>query len=549
MAPWQPDDNVIFLYNCILHATGPGKFNWDGVAAATGSSKGACAMRYKRLVDKIEANTGVGAAHTATGTSATTQSNAAKDKKKSTTPRKRKATDVKDKDTDDNAPMPPQVDGASDLPPRRTRGKRVNYGVVAGYPGGTLTTDDELSLTSFDDSDDDFVFKPTTVKSEDEDDSLFGAEIGDKPDVKRFKKSQSSSMSDRTTLTPVAAAKTRDVAPVTPPSSVRKHGNDITQKTTSPKNATEFSSKIPVSSKPKVKSTMHPSQQPLPSIEFSPPSTPTHAKKKQSVTASESDFDIDIKSLRPGTVLEFPVKRQSRVSSVSSTTPKRFSTPITIASSVSSSHDSAGKALKQNLADHAEQNEIRPEDSVSNIGVRAEEEFVIAPSTPTGKHPHLYFVRLRMKADIFPPSRSRYQHSPLLEGFLDFPGLVILFVRPEIFLRVQQVLDTIAARRSVACLGNKTRGLNIGWKAPVSQLISTILASSEQNETVQGQNRLLGALKFENYEIHNTIMGAHFADAKGEPSRAHEVFIEIEKVMSMETYQNAAVICHASNEK
>ena len=329
------------------------------MAVAIGSTKGACAIRYKRLKDKIEKDTGVAAGNTTKATPAAQQSNIAKDKKKNATPRKRKATDFKDEDDDDdNGPLPSQVDGPADLPPRQSRGKKVNYDVLAGT---LYSSDDEFSLSSFENGDGDFVFK--TVKSEDEDDSICGGGSDDEPVVKRFKKSQSA---------------------VTPPPTVRKFGNVKAQKTAQSNDA-KVLPRIPIPPKASYKSTMHPSQQPLPSIEFSPPSTPTPVKKKQSITSTDSD--IDVKSLRPGTILKFPAKSRTPVSSVPPTPAERFWTPITIGSSVSSAHESAGRMLKQNLIEHAEQIELCPEDSISNIGAHAaKEDSVAVPSTPTGKH-------------------------------------------------------------------------------------------------------------------------------------------------------------------
>ncbi len=360
---------------------------------AVGSSKGAVAMRYARLKKRIEQETGTAAGNQVTGTGSAQRSKATKATKESAGSRnlKRKAPDAEEEDDEDNSKASlPQVDGADDeiCPGRQTRGNKVNYDLDAVYGDDVFTSDEESSLSSWE-GDLDSVFGGTSLKHEDEDDSS-NAETDTKPQVKRLKHSSSSAFDRQTTPTPKPAAAQREHVPITPPSSVSKLENKVTRKTAAPKTAKEMPPKMSVPFKANIRSTMHPSQRLLPSIESSPPLSPTPAlatKKQQSVAST--DDDTDVKNLKPGTILYFPAKRQMPVSTSTSYTsfpePERFSTPITIASSTSSSHDSAGKMLKGNLEEHVQQMELRPEDSVSNIGARAEEDAVMERATPTGK--------------------------------------------------------------------------------------------------------------------------------------------------------------------
>ncbi|EXJ55519.1 hypothetical protein A1O7_08447 [Cladophialophora yegresii CBS 114405] len=120
MAPYQSDDNVIFLYHCLQHCSGDGKIDWEAVAVAIGSTKGASAIRYRRLKEKIEQDT---------GSTASKPSGASKAKKSDGT-RKRKAPTKDEDDDDDDKPDKalPQVDGAADGagPKRQTRGKKLD---------------------------------------------------------------------------------------------------------------------------------------------------------------------------------------------------------------------------------------------------------------------------------------------------------------------------------------------------------------------------------------------------------------------------------------
>ena len=358
----------------------------------TGSSKNAAQKRYKRLKDKIEGALNSGGAGTPTAAPATTQTSATRSNKKTTGPRKRKQSEVKEEEEESNAGVP-QVDGADDTSPRhQTRGKSLIYDLSASF-----FSDDDLSEVSFErgieKGDADYVFNPTTARSEDDNDPLFGSESSTRPNFKRLKKAHPSDFVDRLN------APMREIGEtvVTPGPKPLKHGKPISRKTAAPANEKDLSSKTLFASRYS-KMNMPVSQQPLPSIEHSPPQTPipvSSAKKQQSVTGTDSD--IDIKSLRPGALLTFPSKRQSQLSTSAIQKPlvelERFSTPITIASSESSSHDAAGKALKQNLAEHVEQIELRPEDSISNAGVRIQEDAMPTPVTQKGKHLGISMLR------------------------------------------------------------------------------------------------------------------------------------------------------------
>jgi hypothetical protein len=151
---------------------------------------------------------------------------------------------------------------------------------------------------------------------------------------------------------------------------------------------------------PFITATMPPTvQHPLPSLEFSPPVTPItpfSTKKQQSMIQSDSEVDDPI--LKPGMVLSFPAKRQVPLFTNNSSTqipvaPIRSNTPISIASDTTSSSfgNSAGGQLKADLAEHVQQLDLRPEDSVSNINVamtpvvvKHESGFAV-PNTPKSK--------------------------------------------------------------------------------------------------------------------------------------------------------------------
>jgi hypothetical protein len=359
---------------------------------ATGSTKGAAAIRYRRLKERIERETGAGGANTANGTGATQKSSAKG--KKSSGSRKRKApVEDEDDNEDEDKEALPQVDGAADGAgtKRQTRGKKLDYDILASF-----TSDDDRSLMSLGEGDEDYVVSQAIITSEDEVDMFIGFQHDVKPNMKHRKKSQQSSLASQTTSTPATITKELSEAPVTPPSTVFKHGSKLTEAYVAPGKEKEIPLTTPGATKGKVKSTMHYSQKPLPSIEYSPPLTPTraiHAKKRQ--TDVEEDSDIDIKSLKPGTVLNFPAKSQPQINTVLQKPiidSERLSSPITITSSLSSSHDSAGRMLKQTLADHVEPIKLRPEDSISNIGVPQVEDVLGTPATPAGKQPFFRYL-------------------------------------------------------------------------------------------------------------------------------------------------------------
>ena len=124
------------------------------MAVAIGSTKGAVAMRWRRLKERIEATLNSGSVGSAANTQATQDAGKpSKRSKKSSESRKRKAPadDNADAGDGDDAALP-QVDGSIDEVPssshRQTRGKKLNYDISASF-----ISDDDLSLISFETGD------------------------------------------------------------------------------------------------------------------------------------------------------------------------------------------------------------------------------------------------------------------------------------------------------------------------------------------------------------------------------------------------------------
>ena len=332
-------------------------------------------MRYKRLKDKIEEAMGSGGAAAAASNPPATP---AKATKKAAGPRKRKASPIKDEEDEDDI-KPSQLDGASEqgASRRQTRGKKLNFDLLA-----TFTSDEDMGLDSFENGDTEYVARTATMKSDDDDDESFSESEGSiQPDVKRVKNNQPAGALCETA---------RSLFPS--PSKSVKHGSRPFPKTTAPEGGKELVSKLSAPFKSAIEATMPTSQKPLPSIEFSPspPTTCTIkscSKKQQSV--ADGDSDVETLRLAPGTVLSFPAKLQIQPSRFVTPepliSPTQSSSSATFYSAQSSSHDSAGRMLKQNLREHASQLEIRPEDSVSNIGTGTQDEETETPVTPNGK--------------------------------------------------------------------------------------------------------------------------------------------------------------------
>ncbi|KIW82287.1 hypothetical protein Z517_05314 [Fonsecaea pedrosoi CBS 271.37] len=366
MAPaYQADDNVVFLYHCLANAAG--KIDWNAVAMATGSTRGAVEIRWRRLKKKIEGDTVAAQPVTATpAQSATTpppqpaqRPKAGQGKKKTAASRKRKIEAVEDEDDEDDADAagPPQVDGQVDFRAsssrRRTRGKKLNFNIKA-----CLDSDVDSSAILSSGGDEDYVADVKVVKSED-DDSLISNSGDDrkaKAKAKRIKKSQPLS--------------TKAAAPVRP--------NDVRPN-------------LPAVSKGNTQSSMHPCDRPLPSIEYSPPATPLSGvfmDGQQGLV--NADSEIALESLKPGMIITLPPKGRAHISKSipdDAVTKRESSFSLISASSVSATRfstatDSVNQMLQQELANHVE---IRPEDSASNVAGHAEEDSIPARDMPTGK--------------------------------------------------------------------------------------------------------------------------------------------------------------------
>lgn len=363
-------------------------------------------MRYKRLREKIEKELGSGAVKSPNVNTPAQQPDAGKAKKAKATHKKRKAPDDEDaKESSINGGLS-QLDGQIDTPTlkRQTRGVRLNFDVKACYS----SDDDSSSLSSLRESDSECISDGKPVKIKDENLSTNEGETDIKPEVKRVKKSPS-----LPSVKPVTPA-------VQPPRGTQLGGNQKTpgagratilkaNLNTVPRTATtakkQASSKTAVVKKMKATSKMHVSQKPLPSVESSPPPYPSNmmapAKSGKSVGSEESD--IDIRSFKPGTLLTFPSQRQrkqtqealfkpGKVSSAVATYVAITSSPsspqgpeTSIASSVSSSHDSAGMMLKESLESLVQLTEVQPGESASNPGGGTVENTFGPPPTPAGK--------------------------------------------------------------------------------------------------------------------------------------------------------------------
>ncbi|KIY01321.1 uncharacterized protein Z520_02873 [Fonsecaea multimorphosa CBS 102226] len=364
MAPFQADDNVVFLYHCLVNASG--KVDWNAVAIATGSTRGAVEIRWRRLKKKIEDNTNTGQPATPTPAQPPQGRKASQGKKQNTGTRKRKMEDAEDDEDEADVAGPPQVDGQVDVKPssrRQTRGKRLKYDIKA-----CLANDEDSSAITSSDSDEDYVVDAEAIKSED--DELFMFDMFDcsgdlKPKPKRDNKSQP-----------------------TPP---KVHRQTATKKAVPPINVNDVQQKTVAVPKAKVRSSMHPSDQPLPSIEHSPPNTPLSSvftSEKQGVVDTHSE--ITLENLKPGMVLQLPPKSRPQILEgiADCTVPKPdlASSVISMTSSISATSsftttDSIGKMIQQDLANHVE---IRPEDSVSYVAVDAEQDSMPTAPTPTG---------------------------------------------------------------------------------------------------------------------------------------------------------------------
>ena len=404
-------------------ATNISQIDSEAVARATGSTKGAVSVRLRRLKDRIEGSLNAGLAGAPNNSTTATQA-ASKRTKKIVGSRKRKAPadeDAQDGDANDEpAAGPFQVDGSVDgvTTSRRQTGRKKQK-----YKANKFLSDDELSLSSFESGETDSLFKPDTNKSENENGTSEVEGIA-KPAIKRRKMPAATLIRDRRTPGPVSGRKSYvgSMGIITPPTDEIKQRNTIAKQIVSPTNENEVVSKSPPTTKHSVDSPVLLSEQPLPSIEFSPPSTPfttISAEKQQSVATKCSD--IDIKSLKPGTLLSFAAKGQPQIFSMAIQKPvlnqNRASTANSITSSLPSTATFASIQLKQHTIEHVHQLDIRPEDSISNIGIHGEED---GRTTVKGKRS----CRSRALLRVLPTnnillSRSSIEHLRILQGSCD----------------------------------------------------------------------------------------------------------------------------------
>ncbi|EXJ75017.1 uncharacterized protein A1O5_01713 [Cladophialophora psammophila CBS 110553] len=370
--PFQADDTVLFLYHCLQNSNG--KIDWNAVAVATGSTRGAVEMRWRRLKKKIDGDTTPSQPATPKSIQPSPAPNASQGKKKNGGIRKRKMDAVDDEDDVHDA-GPPQVDGHVDVKTpssrRRTRGKKLKYDIRF-----CLSKDEDSTTITSAESDEDYVADAEAIKSED--DELYMLDSGDdlKPKAKRNRKSRP--LPPKAHLAPTTTVAGRLYIGNLPYATQAKTAG---QKAPPPNNADELGQKSLPVAEVKTTCSMHPSDRPLPSIEHSPPNTPlsgdftfneqggADAGSGVSVESLKSEAFLTPSSEDPaqvsnGTVDRMLCKQDPSCSVVSAT-------PTLSAITISTTVDSAGRLLQQGLTDHVE---IRPEDSISNIGVRAEQE-------------------------------------------------------------------------------------------------------------------------------------------------------------------------------
>lgn len=309
------------------------------------------------------------------GKANTTQTPQPPTTKKTATPRKRKArvleddNDVDEEGEEGDAQAPPQVDGSNEAQPvatpRQTRGKKLSYDFSA-----ILDSDNDSSLVSFDDNDEDYILGSSGIKFEDEHVKVESKEdVMPKPASKRLKKA--TPWFTRTSATPTTSPGKYGKPVISKTIMAPKSEQRVTAKKKFPPMSVPLAPKV--KAKAKAKASMHPSDKPIPSIERSPPPTPAG-------TYTDGEGDVDLRVLRPGRLVRFPIKHQAKPSfdmrcGVTSAT-RTASPAISILSiSLSAASDSPARMLQQELDEHV----IRPEDSVSMVDQCAR-----APATPNG---------------------------------------------------------------------------------------------------------------------------------------------------------------------
>ncbi|OAP57420.1 hypothetical protein AYL99_08158 [Fonsecaea erecta] len=451
MAPFQADDNVLFMYHCLNSASG--KIDWNAVAVATGSTRGAVEIRWRRLKKKIEENANTTQTTTPTPAQPPQGRKASQGKKQKTGGVKRKIQDVDNDDGDDqddaDVAGPPQVDGQVDIKPfsvrLRTRGKQVNY-----EPNACGVEDEDSSAITSSGDDDDYVVgaeaikgakrhkkaQPLPVKVQPRPGNAEGRRLNirnlpcgiTERDLRKFftgfdvesvtlfpqwsdtrvaghasldlKSSEDAEEAVRAlSHTPIRGqqvimqvARNHNQTVMSKPANVLPQHQMCTKKGAAHMKGNDVQEKLLAVSEEKVRwSGMDPADIPLPSIEYSPPTSPlsdVFTTEEEAVVAEESR--ITLESLKPGMVITLPPRSQPQIlnGTADCRTPKQglLSSLISITSSpsamtLSTTTRSVGKLHHQSLADNVE---IRPEDSVSNIALRAEQDSVSQAATPTG---------------------------------------------------------------------------------------------------------------------------------------------------------------------
>lgn len=308
----------------------------------------------------------------------------------STPPQKRKAPSASH-DSHEDQNFAKQIDskrtaGKSSVGKRQTRGKKVNY--TALYEDGDEEDDFQSTTLNSDSSDGDFDFHADEPASGGLADLNIDKEEGIKRVVKRTKRASSRiitgpivKQSSNNRKKPTAAAKK---TPLARPRRLAK--------------PTTLASRVPsIRKKAAPKALIPRFDRPLPSIEDSAPLSITSSDNE-----SDSESDIDIKRLQPGTILSFgkggagagsmpldKVNEQPRMqaSRVAPTNVSRFFDPSDTASDASSrSSTGVGSDFQLELKNYAQ--EISPNDSISMVNERKGQGLgsLTTPSPPmTGK--------------------------------------------------------------------------------------------------------------------------------------------------------------------
>jgi hypothetical protein len=318
-------------------------------------SKGAAAKRFSRLKKKIEAGSPLTttaftrSASSTPVTPKTTANGSAQERKLNETPDSKNARVKVDKD---------ETNDEMDIPKRKTRGKKLNYNLSA-----LEDSENEEKKAAIDDDFSD----PEYNAEDDPEDADIDADLevtlnhNIKPAFKPGKKKA-----------PLTYLRAR-----TPTPASRK--NLVPRKQL----AGKLQPQATVAAKPK----MHPSNIPIPSIERSP--TPILEESRavlvsESASESGSDGDIDIKSLKPGTILTFGHTETEKANP----SVVHRSTNSSASASVSPSPSSAATMLQMQLKQYTR--DVCPETSVSMTDVEEnEKETAKVPVTPEGMFFHV----------------------------------------------------------------------------------------------------------------------------------------------------------------